>query len=80
MFGKLHRTAEENHEGLGMGLMICKAIVAANAGTIKVRSAGKDQGSAFVFTMHMERPSSSTGQPHISNLMLGAEQSNTVAV
>ena len=23
MFGKLHRTADMNHEGIGLGLMIC---------------------------------------------------------
>ena len=60
MFGKLHRTAEENHEGLGMGLMICKAIVTANQGTIEAHSAGKDLGSAFAFTMHMQVPSQFT--------------------
>ena len=33
-FGKVHRTAEENHEGLGMGLMISQAIVAKSLGLI----------------------------------------------
>ena len=27
MFGKLRRTAEMNHEGIGMGLMICQKLV-----------------------------------------------------
>ena len=27
MFGKLHRTAEMNHEGIGLGLTITKKIV-----------------------------------------------------
>ena len=26
-FGKLHRTAEMNHEGIGLGLMICQNLV-----------------------------------------------------
>lgn len=27
MFGKLHRTAAQNSEGIGMGLMVCKKLV-----------------------------------------------------
>ena len=27
LFGKLKRTAEMNHEGIGMGLMICQKLV-----------------------------------------------------
>ena len=53
MFGKLKRTAQMNHEGIGMGLMICKELVALNEGTIKVHSDGEDKGSVFSFTMKM---------------------------
>lgn len=34
MFGKLNRTASQNSEGLGMGLMICDALVKINGGAI----------------------------------------------
>ena len=34
--------------GLGLGLAISKAMVTAHGGTIKVESAGKDQGSTFI--------------------------------
>ena len=50
MFGKLNRTASQNSEGLGMGLMICDTLVKMNEGTIKVHSDGADCGSEFEFT------------------------------
>ena len=34
MFGKLNRTASQNSEGLGMGLMICDTLIKMNEGTI----------------------------------------------
>ena len=51
MFGKLKRTASQNSEGIGMGLMICKSIIEANRGFIDVKSPGENQGSSFIFTM-----------------------------
>ena len=54
LFGKLKRTAEINHEGIGMGLMICKSLVQMNGGTISVYSEGENMGSTFAFTMKME--------------------------
>jgi len=53
-FGKLRRTAEENSEGIGMGLLICQNLVRENGGTIEVHSDGEDKGSCFAFTMKMK--------------------------
>ena len=50
MFGKLLRTAEMNHEGIGMGLLISKNLVELNGGTIDVYSDGPGEGSVFTFT------------------------------
>ena len=55
MFGKLKRTAKDNSEGIGMGLMICQNLVHLNKGEISVKSRGADQGSTFMFTMHMQK-------------------------
>lgn len=54
-FGKLHRTAAMNSEGIGLGLTIVKKIAESCGGTIDVSSPGIDQGSCFVFTMVMEQ-------------------------
>jgi K+-sensing histidine kinase KdpD len=54
MFGKLRRTAAMNHEGIGMGLMICQNLVRLNGGTINVHSLGEDKGSTFSFSMKMK--------------------------
>ena len=56
-FGKLFRTADMNHEGIGMGLMICQNLVMMNDGEISVHSDGEDKGSAFYFSMKMQNPS-----------------------
>lgn len=42
MFGKLKRTAELNHEGIGMGLLISQNLVRLNGGTMTVHSKGED--------------------------------------
>ena len=51
MFGKLLRTADINHEGIGMGLLISKNLVKLNGGTIDVYSDGVGQGTVFTFTL-----------------------------
>ena len=43
-----------NHEGIGMGLMICQNLVRLNGGTISVHSLGEDKGSTFSFSMKMQ--------------------------
>ena len=52
-FGKLLRTAEMNSEGVGLGLMISKALIEANEGQLSIQSEGVDKGSIFTFTMKM---------------------------
>ena len=52
-FGKLLRTAEMNCEGVGLGLMVSKALIEANGGELKIESEGVSQGSCFTFTMKM---------------------------
>ena len=55
-FGKLYRTAQYNHEGIGLGLTIVKELVELNGGGIAVHSDGIEKGSTFCFTMAMEQP------------------------
>ena len=52
-FGKLHRTAKMNNEGIGLGLIIVKQIVEASQGEISVYSEGQGKGSVFSFSMKM---------------------------
>ena len=53
-FGKLFRTAEINSDGIGLGLMISKALVDRNGGELQIHSDGIDLGSIFAFSMKME--------------------------
>lgn len=50
-FGKLHRTAQMNHEGIGLGLTIVKEIVEACHGNVAFYSKGLGHGSTFSFSM-----------------------------
>ena len=53
-FGKLHRTAEMNSEGIGLGLTIVKQIVESGGGSVAIESEGVDKGSCFIFNMKMQ--------------------------
>ena len=53
-FGKLHRTADMNHNGIGLGLSIVKQIVEQSGGQISVHSDGIGRGSTFCFSMQMD--------------------------
>ena len=52
LFGKLTRTAEQNSDGIGLGLTIVKQIVDISGGDISVESEGIGKGSLFIFTMN----------------------------
>ena len=52
-FGKLYRTAEMNSDGIGLGLMISKALIERNGGKLDIYSNGIDRGSIFGFSMEM---------------------------
>ena len=52
-FGKLFRTAKMNNDGIGLGLMISKALIEHNGGRLQIQSDGADKGSVFSFTMKM---------------------------
>lgn len=53
-FGKLYRTAEMNHDGIGLGLTIVKQIVEHCEGQVSVESEGLGQGSLFLISMKMQ--------------------------
>lgn len=55
MFGKLKRTASQNSEGIGLGLMISKKLVEGCGGAIEARSKGENKGSSFIFSMLMTK-------------------------
>ena len=66
-FGRLHRTAEMNHDGIGLGLTIVKQIVEAGGGTVSVQSDGAGNGSSFTFYMVMKP--AMTESNHSTNLL-----------
>jgi len=44
--------SSDSHKGMGIGLSICKTIIAAHNGTID--AVNQDQGVAFIFTLPLE--------------------------
>ena len=77
LFGKLKRTAQQNSEGIGMGLMICKNLVEANRGILKVRSEGENCGSSFMFTMQMFTEAKSLETIYVENQSLQMAENHT---
>ena len=53
-FGKLQRTAEMNHEGIGLGLTVVKSIVEKSGGDVAVHSEGIGKGACFCVAIPME--------------------------
>mmetsp|Transcript_17063 Transcript_17063/g.22988 ORF Transcript_17063/g.22988 Transcript_17063/m.22988 type:complete len:163 (-) Transcript_17063:797-1285(-) len=53
-FGKLMRTAQYNHEGIGLGLNIVKSIVESHGGEINVHSDGPGFGSTFSVVLNID--------------------------
>ena len=53
-FGKLLRTANINHEGIGLGLNIVSQIVDSHGGHIDVQSDGPGKGSTFRVRIKLE--------------------------
>lgn len=52
-FGKLHRTADMNSNGIGLGLTLVKAIAKKGEGKVDVFSEGVGKGTCFTFCMKM---------------------------
>ena len=42
-----------NHDGIGLGLYISKALIEANGGQLQIGSDGINQGTVFAFDMKM---------------------------
>lgn len=51
-FGRTERSIHHGYGGLGLGLAVCRRLVALHGGTIGVRSTGQEgEGSTFYFTL-----------------------------
>ena len=57
-FGKLLRTAEMNHEGIGLGLSITKSVVEKSGGSIQLSSDGVGKGTTVTFSMCVDEVAS----------------------
>ena len=66
-FGKLQRTADVNHEGIGLGLTIVKSIIQQHKGVIDVESDGIGKGSVFHFEMKMAKAALQPKVEHVAD-------------
>jgi signal transduction histidine kinase/AraC-like DNA-binding protein len=62
-FRRSERSVVQGYGGIGLGLSICKRLVAMHGGTIGVRSSGEEgAGSTFYFTLPIVEPSDGESQ------------------
>lgn len=61
VFERFSRLGSVTHHsrGMGLGLFICRQIMAAHGGTITAESAGPGQGATFTFTLPLDREDAS---------------------
>lgn len=74
-FGRSERSIRHGYGGLGLGLAICRRLVALHGGTVGVRSTGKEgEGSTFYFTLPTIPPPVQTAKtalhPHAGRSVL----------
>ena len=55
MFGKARVKPTANEKSTGLGLVICKHIVDAHGGNIRIESEGIGKGTTFKFTLPLKR-------------------------
>ena len=53
--GKLNRSVDVNHDGIGLGLTMVKEIIKKSGGTVSTTSNGKGHGTILIFHMQMEK-------------------------
>ena len=53
-----------NSDGIGLGLMISKALIEANGGKLNIASRGIDRGSVFEFNMKMTNIAGTNESPN----------------
>jgi signal transduction histidine kinase/ActR/RegA family two-component response regulator len=58
-------TSTRNHPGLGLGLSIAKQLVDAHSGEIRVESAGRGQGTAFIVTLPINGPAGESATTNV---------------
>ena len=58
-----------NSDGIGLGLMISKALVKKTGGKLNIFSEGIDRGSVFAFSMNMQIMSESSESENICSFL-----------
>ena len=59
-FEQVDSTYARKHQGTGLGLALCRKLLALHGGRIWVESAGEGQGSTFHFTVPLRLPAEAT--------------------